>query len=247
MTATAAPTPHRAARRRRAARPGRVTAPRELGTTPTAAEVAAWAAAQLPRHARRRLLAWPTPCCRTSSREHAARRRRALPRHRLPLRRHHAHARPGRRASSTSRVVDVLPELHRRRAGRRVRRPPLRARPRRRAADAQGRAARAAPCGGYEAWVTGVRRDEATDPHQHPAGHLGRAARPGQDQPARRLDLRRAARLRRRPPACRSTCCSSDGYPSIGCEPCTQRVAPGEDPRAGRWAGLAKTECGLHP
>ena len=38
----------------------------------------------------------------------------------------------------------------------------------------------------------------------------------------------------------------SDGYPSIGCEPCTRRVAPGEDPRAGRWAGLAKTECGLH-
>ena len=39
----------------------------------------------------------------------------------------------------------------------------------------------------------------------------------------------------------------SDGYPSIGCEPCTQRVAPGDDPRAGRWAGFAKTECGLHP
>jgi phosphoadenosine phosphosulfate reductase len=37
-----------------------------------------------------------------------------------------------------------------------------------------------------------------------------------------------------------------DGYTSIGCEPCTRRVAPGEDPRAGRWAGLAKTECGLH-
>lgn len=38
----------------------------------------------------------------------------------------------------------------------------------------------------------------------------------------------------------------TDGYPSIGCEPCTRRVAPGEDPRAGRWAGFAKTECGLH-
>ena len=37
-----------------------------------------------------------------------------------------------------------------------------------------------------------------------------------------------------------------DGYPSIGCAPCTRRVAPGEDPRAGRWAGLAKTECGIH-
>jgi len=38
----------------------------------------------------------------------------------------------------------------------------------------------------------------------------------------------------------------TDGYPSIGCAPCTRRVAPGEDPRAGRWAGLAKTECGIH-
>ncbi|CUH29879.1 Phosphoadenosine phosphosulfate reductase [Jannaschia seosinensis] len=36
------------------------------------------------------------------------------------------------------------------------------------------------------------------------------------------------------------------GYPSIGCAPCTSRVAPGEDPRSGRWRGRAKTECGIH-
>jgi phosphoadenosine phosphosulfate reductase len=36
------------------------------------------------------------------------------------------------------------------------------------------------------------------------------------------------------------------GYASIGCAPCTRPVAPGEDPRAGRWAGLGKTECGIH-
>lgn len=36
------------------------------------------------------------------------------------------------------------------------------------------------------------------------------------------------------------------GYPSIGCAPCTRPVAPGDDPRAGRWAGKNKTECGLH-
>ena len=36
------------------------------------------------------------------------------------------------------------------------------------------------------------------------------------------------------------------GYASIGCAPCTRPVAPGEDPRAGRWAGTNKTECGLH-
>lgn len=35
-------------------------------------------------------------------------------------------------------------------------------------------------------------------------------------------------------------------YPSIGCEKCTRPVMPGEDPRAGRWAGFEKTECGLH-
>ena len=37
-----------------------------------------------------------------------------------------------------------------------------------------------------------------------------------------------------------------EGYPSIGCEPCTAKPAPGSDPRSGRWAGRAKTECGLH-
>lgn len=36
------------------------------------------------------------------------------------------------------------------------------------------------------------------------------------------------------------------GYPSIGCEPCTSPVRFHEDPRAGRWRGLEKTECGLH-
>jgi len=35
-------------------------------------------------------------------------------------------------------------------------------------------------------------------------------------------------------------------YPSIGCTHCTRSVLPGEDPRAGRWSGSAKTECGLH-
>jgi phosphoadenosine phosphosulfate reductase len=39
---------------------------------------------------------------------------------------------------------------------------------------------------------------------------------------------------------------ASRGYPSIGCWPCTRPVQAGQDPRSGRWAGLAKTECGLH-
>jgi phosphoadenosine phosphosulfate reductase len=37
-----------------------------------------------------------------------------------------------------------------------------------------------------------------------------------------------------------------DGYPSIGCWPCTRRVAPGDDARSGRWSGTRKTECGIH-
>jgi phosphoadenosine phosphosulfate reductase len=37
-----------------------------------------------------------------------------------------------------------------------------------------------------------------------------------------------------------------EGYPSIGCAPCTAKPAAGADPRSGRWAGLSKTECGLH-
>lgn len=36
------------------------------------------------------------------------------------------------------------------------------------------------------------------------------------------------------------------GYPSIGCAPCTSRVLPGEDPRSGRWKGWEKVECGIH-
>ncbi|SER64726.1 phosphoadenylyl-sulfate reductase [Actinokineospora terrae] len=37
-----------------------------------------------------------------------------------------------------------------------------------------------------------------------------------------------------------------EGYPSIGCKPCTAKPLPGQDARSGRWAGTGKTECGLH-
>ena len=37
-----------------------------------------------------------------------------------------------------------------------------------------------------------------------------------------------------------------EGYPSIGCAPCTAKPVEGADPRSGRWAGTSKTECGLH-
>jgi len=38
----------------------------------------------------------------------------------------------------------------------------------------------------------------------------------------------------------------AENYPSIGCSPCTHKVAPGDDPRSGRWKGWDKTECGIH-
>ena len=38
----------------------------------------------------------------------------------------------------------------------------------------------------------------------------------------------------------------NENYSSIGCQPCTTPIRIGEDPRAGRWRGEAKTECGLH-
>ena len=38
----------------------------------------------------------------------------------------------------------------------------------------------------------------------------------------------------------------AEGYLSIGCQPCTSKVQPGEDPRAGRWRGWEKVECGIH-
>ncbi len=38
----------------------------------------------------------------------------------------------------------------------------------------------------------------------------------------------------------------AQGFPSIGCAPCTTKVAPGEDERAGRWRGTQKVECGIH-
>ena len=59
-----------------------------------------------------------------------------------------------------------------------------------------------------------------------------------QDKPA--LDAHFAARKLPRHPL------EDQGYPSVGCVPCTSQVQPGEDPRAGRWRGWDKTECGIH-
>ena len=98
---------------------------------------------------------------------------------------------------------------------------------------------------GYEAWATGMRRVESPT----------RA-----NTPVVQFDARRR-RVRISPLAAWTdddvtryietnnvlvNPLLSDEYPSIGCEPCTRKVAPGQDSRSGRWAGLTKTECGIN-
>ena len=98
---------------------------------------------------------------------------------------------------------------------------------------------------GYQAWVTGIRREQA---------FTRSAARPVEWDGAFHLvkvsplvawtwqDVWAYVRHHRVP----HNPLHHQGYPSIGCQPCTAPVAPGEHPRAGRWRGLEKTECGLH-
>jgi phosphoadenosine phosphosulfate reductase len=97
----------------------------------------------------------------------------------------------------------------------------------------------------YEAWVTGVRRDEAPtraetrlvawDEKNGLVKINPLAAWTFDDLQGYAVDNNVEVNS-----------LLSDGFLSIGCEPCTRRVEPGEDPRAGRWAGFTKTECGLH-
>ena len=103
----------------------------------------------------------------------------------------------------------------------------------------------AASLQGYEAWMSGVRREESST----------RAGTPLVDWDERHgllklnplaawtsQDLVGYAQQHGVP----QNPLMAQGYPSIGCAPCTRRVAPGEDPRSGRWAGSSKTECGIH-
>nr|WP_246306094.1 phosphoadenylyl-sulfate reductase [Allobranchiibius huperziae] len=98
---------------------------------------------------------------------------------------------------------------------------------------------------GYDAWATGLRRVESAS----------RA-----NTPVVSFDERRE-RIKIAPLAAWSDQDIDDyvrehgvimnplllqGYPSIGCETCTARVAPGADPRSGRWSGTDKVECGIH-
>lgn len=100
--------------------------------------------------------------------------------------------------------------------------------------------------GGYDAWVTGVRRDEGPTRASTPVVTFDENFGLVKINPLvtwsfdRLMAYSRDHGLPENP-------LIHQGYPSIGCAPCTLPVAPGDDPRSGRWAGSAKTECGLHP
>jgi phosphoadenosine phosphosulfate reductase len=103
----------------------------------------------------------------------------------------------------------------------------------------------AAQLAGYEAWVTGVRRDEAPSRAQTPIVGWDDAHGLVKINPLAAWsfdDLLGYATEH----GVTLNPLLGEGYPSIGCEPCTSRVAAGDDPRSGRWAGRAKTECGIH-
>lgn len=98
---------------------------------------------------------------------------------------------------------------------------------------------------GFDAWITGIRRDQA--PSRANAGPIE------WDQ---KFDLVKVNPLARwtwedvwtyiRVHEVPYNPLHDQNYPSIGCTHCTAPVAPGDDPRAGRWKNFTKTECGLH-
>jgi phosphoadenosine phosphosulfate reductase len=98
---------------------------------------------------------------------------------------------------------------------------------------------------GYESWISAIRADQSS--HRAKAQVVGWDAKFGLVKINPLLSWTKrdvwafivANRVPYNP-------LHDQGYPSIGCWPCTRRVADGEDERAGRWAGQAKTECGLH-
>jgi phosphoadenosine phosphosulfate reductase len=98
---------------------------------------------------------------------------------------------------------------------------------------------------GYDAWVTGVRRVEAPTRASTPLVTWDERHQLVKINPiAHWTDEQMDAYIGEH--AILVNPLVSEGYPSIGCAPCTAKPAPGSDPRSGRWAGFTKTECGLH-
>lgn len=98
---------------------------------------------------------------------------------------------------------------------------------------------------GMHAWMSGIRRDQSTD--------RAKAAIVGLDKKFNLVKVSPLANWTKKDVWKRITDedvpynpLHDQGFPSIGCWPCTRAIADGEDERAGRWSGQAKTECGLH-
>jgi len=97
----------------------------------------------------------------------------------------------------------------------------------------------------YDAWITGVRRDETTSRRRTRVVEWDDRREMVKVNPivtwtAEQVDDYIAEQGILVNPLV------YDGYPSIGCATCTSRVEAGADPRSGRWAGTGKTECGIH-
>lgn len=95
------------------------------------------------------------------------------------------------------------------------------------------------------AWVTGIRRDQTPDRADARVVEWDSRFGLAKVNPLAALTAADVAEHVRRLEIPTNPL-HGQGYSSIGCAPCTSPVAAGEDPRAGRWRGRAKTECGLH-
>ena len=98
---------------------------------------------------------------------------------------------------------------------------------------------------GYSAWVTGIRRVEAPTRANAPLISWDKAFNLVKINPiAAWTDEEMQAYIDANDVLVNPLV--FEGYPSIGCAPCTSKPAEGADPRSGRWAGTSKIECGLH-
>ncbi len=97
----------------------------------------------------------------------------------------------------------------------------------------------------YSAWVTGIRRVESPTRADAPLISFDEAFKLVKVNPlAAWTDANMQAYIEAHGILVNPLV--DEGYPSIGCAPCTAKPVSGADPRSGRWQGLAKTECGLH-
>lgn len=98
---------------------------------------------------------------------------------------------------------------------------------------------------GYDAWVTGARRVDALTRSEMPVVSWDAKHGLVKINPLALWDDAAVERYQEQHSLPRNPLVAQ-GFLSIGCLPCTKPVAPGQDPRSGRWAGQDKTECGIH-